>query len=90
MADNASESPTLEDYTRVGIKALTEVFTEANGTGIDAVGRAGAVKLLNNIVDASVRTRIDTSAKLEALASIAARIVRLLLQTASFTATTSR
>lgn len=73
--NNTELLPTLEDYTRVGVKALNAVFTNGNNT--DTAGRSNALSLLNEVLDASPRTRVATVPALESLAGIAARAVRL-------------
>ncbi|MDR9839328.1 cell wall anchor protein [Herbaspirillum huttiense] len=75
LPGNAETLPTLEDYTRVGVKAFANVFT-SNGVS-DAAGQSSAVQLLSEVIDGSARARVATVPALEELADIAARTVHL-------------
>jgi hypothetical protein len=73
-----SSLPALEDYVRVGVKALTDVFSSAGA--VDTAGQASAVRLLSEVIDGSARSKVATVPVLEALADIAARTVHLARQ----------
>jgi len=75
---DASSLPALEDYVRVGVKALTNVFSSAGA--VDTAGQASAVRLLSEVIDGSARSKVAAVPALEALADIAARTVHLAKQ----------
>jgi len=65
--------PTEADFQHVGVKSLQNRFPSGSG---DAA-RSNAVKLLAQVVDRSTAAEVDTSAKLDTLADIASRIIRI-------------
>lgn len=78
IAGDASSLPTLDDFVRVGVKALTDVFKAAGG--LDTAGQASAARLLAEVIDGSARSKVATVPLLETLADIAARAVHLAKQ----------
>lgn len=71
VSGNALQLPSAEDYARIGVQALQTLFP--NG----GTARGNAVSLLNQVLDGAARSTVDTVAKLQALASIAARVIAL-------------
>ncbi|MRT29523.1 Ig-like domain-containing protein [Herbaspirillum sp. CAH-3] len=78
IAGDAPALPTLDDFVRVGVKALTDVFKAADG--LDTAGQASAARLLAEVIDGSARSKVATVPLLDTLADIAARAVHLAKQ----------
>ncbi|MET2988926.1 cell wall anchor protein [Herbaspirillum seropedicae] len=71
VGGNAPLLPSLDDYARVGVHAIKKSFPN------NAALQGNVAGLLNQAVDASPRGQIDTVAKLDTLAAIAAKVVAL-------------
>ncbi|MET3432552.1 hypothetical protein ABIC71_002049 [Herbaspirillum seropedicae] len=70
---NAAALPTEADYSRIGVKTLQNKFSAAT----DNAARTNAATLLGNVIDRSNRAEVDTVAKLESLADIVSRVIRI-------------
>ncbi|WP_244216358.1 cell wall anchor protein [Herbaspirillum rubrisubalbicans] len=68
---NALQLPSADDYARIGVQALQTLFPAAGAV------RNNALSLLNQVLDAVPRSEVDTVAKLQSLASVAARVIAL-------------
>lgn len=71
VGGNAPLLPSLDDYARVGVQAIKKSFPN------NAALQGNVAGLLNQAVDASPRGQVDTVAKLDTLAAIAAKVVAL-------------
>lgn len=71
VGGNAVQLPGAEDYARVGVQALQNAFPQPGAA------RGNALSLLNQVLDGMTRGEIDSSSKLDRLASVAARVVAL-------------
>ncbi len=68
---NAQQLPSADDYARIGVQALHSLLPAAGAP------RGNALNLLNQVLDATARSAVDSIDKLQALASVAARVVAL-------------
>lgn len=68
---NAQQLPAADDYARIGVQALQTLLPAAGAA------RGNALNLLNQVLDATARPGVDSVDKLQALASVAARVLAL-------------
>ncbi|MDR9834753.1 beta strand repeat-containing protein [Herbaspirillum huttiense] len=68
---NAQQLPAADDYARIGVQALQTMLPAAGAA------RGNALNLLNQVLDATARSAVDSIDKLQALASVAARVLAL-------------